>query len=99
MTFDQLEDQQDDYDDLKEILDPQITGAAVPEVRKGRRPKVPRYDTEKILSTKHLLEIKNYDASDVITKATIDGNSLVVGTKKGKIYKINKNTFETQESY
>ena len=54
---------------------------------------------DKNLSTKHLLEIKNYDSTDSITTATIDGDSLVVGTKKGKILQFNKHTFQVEEPY
>lgn len=71
----------------------------MPKVMRGRRPRIPKIDVDKMLSFKHLLDIKNYGSTDTITKATIDGNSLVVGTKQGKILKLNKLTFQVEESY
>ena len=73
---------------------------AVPTARKNlRRPKMPRVDLYKPLSTQLQFHSKSIDTYTSITKVKVDGNTIVVATKNGKILFFDKKTFRCLNTY
>ena len=69
--------------------------AVVPEAVKGRgrRPKPPEVNLQQSLGTRHLLEIVNLESDARITKVAIDGDTIVVGTSRGRIIGYDRTRF------
>ena len=59
---------------------------------------MPVIDLDMQLSSHHLFSLKSFESGAIITKVTVNNNSIVVGTQSGKILVFDKNTL-TSESY
>jgi len=65
----------------------------------GKRPKLDLYDPDKPLTTRLLINLKNYDSLNLISSVAVDAGSIAVGTQSGKILLFDTKSMELKEPY